>query len=140
MEKEAWNEFSGYETVMLATSEGDQPRVRPVTLIRYRGSFWVATGARSAKVSQIRANPKIEFCLNLRSVAGNGHVRVAGSGEVVADQAIKEELARHVAFFADYWEGADDPTYALIRISPQEVEHLRPGEMLPHRFSVREGV
>ncbi len=138
IEKEAWDEFSGYETVMLATSEGDQPRVRPVTLIRYRDSFWVATGAESAKVAQIRADPKVELCLPLQSDAGNGYVRVAGSGEVVDDKKTKEELARYIRFFADYWEGADDPTYALIRISPREVEYLQPGDMLPKRFSVRE--
>jgi len=140
MEKEAWDKFSGYETVMLATSEGDQPRVRPVTLIRHRDSFWVATGAESAKVAQIRANPKVEFCLPLKSEEGNGYVRVGGSGEVVDDQRIKEDLACHIEFFANYWKGADDPTYALIKISPREVEYMRPGEMLPHRFPVQEGV
>lgn len=139
-EKEAWDKFSGYETVMLATSEGGRPRVRPVTLIRYRDSFWVAAGAESTKIAQIRADPKVEFCLLLQSGAGNGYVRVAGSGEVVDNQKIKEELACHIEFFADYWKGADDSTYALIKISPREVEYLRPGEMLSHRFPIREGV
>lgn len=140
IEKEVWKRFADYETVMLATAEGDQPRVRPVTLIRYESAFWVATGTDSVKTAQISANPKVEFCLSLNNEAGNGYVRVAGKAELVADHLAKERLARHIEFFADYWSGPDDPTYSLIRISPREVEYLRPGEMLARRFLVREAV
>jgi general stress protein 26 len=63
-------------------------------------------------------------------------VRVAGLGDVVTDQGPKEKLFAHTDFLADYWEGADDPSYALIQIIPVEVEYMRPGDMDAQRFGV----
>jgi len=41
---ESWFRFQ--QVVYLATSEGDQPRVRPVSLINFKRRFYVITGAR----------------------------------------------------------------------------------------------
>jgi len=136
VKKEAWSYFKGYQTVMLATAEGGHPRVRPVTLINYDHKFWVATGTNSAKVREMRGNPNIEFCLQFQGEAGGGYVRVAGLGDVVTDQGPKEKLFAHTSFLADYWEGADDPSYALIQIIPVEVEYMRPGDIDAQRFGV----
>ena len=42
--KEMLEEFGDLQHVVLATVDGDQPRVRPVTLISLDGRFWVTTG------------------------------------------------------------------------------------------------
>jgi hypothetical protein len=57
-------------------------------------------------------------------------------GEVVTDQGTRERLFAHTDFLADYWEGADDPSYTLIQIIPVEVEYMRPGDMDVQRFEV----
>jgi general stress protein 26 len=136
IKKEAWSHFKDHQYVMLATAEGGHPRVRPVTLINYDHKLWVATGTNSAKVREMRGNPNIEFCLQFQGEAGGGYVRVAGLGEVVTDQGTKERLFAHTDFLADYWEGADDPSYALIQIIPVEVEYMRPGDMEAQSFGV----
>jgi len=41
--EEVWSQFEDFQHVFLATMEGDQPRVRPVTLINFDGKFWVTT-------------------------------------------------------------------------------------------------
>ncbi|MDH5375733.1 MAG: pyridoxamine 5'-phosphate oxidase family protein [Candidatus Bathyarchaeota archaeon] len=45
----------------MATIDGDQPRVRSVTLINFNGKFWITTDTWSEKVKQIQKNPKVEI-------------------------------------------------------------------------------
>lgn len=128
--------LQGYKFVYLATIEHDRPRVRPVTLIDYGESYWVATGANSAKVSQIKGNPNVELCFYKEEEKGSGYIRLSGIAEVVTDRAIKDELARNIEFFADYWDGSDDPNYCLLRITLREIELTMPGEMTAHKATI----
>ena len=59
LKEEVWSHFKDLQFVYLATTEGDQPRVRPVTLLYIDKKFWITTGTNSAKVKQIKANQKI---------------------------------------------------------------------------------
>jgi hypothetical protein len=45
---EVWSHFGELQHVFLATAEDDQPRLRPVTLIRLGGKLFVATGTGDA--------------------------------------------------------------------------------------------
>ena len=56
---EVWNYFKDSQYIFLATSEENQPRVRPVTLIYFDKKFWITTGTNNNKVAQIQKNPKI---------------------------------------------------------------------------------
>jgi len=136
IKQEAWSHFEDYQYVMLATTEGSQPRVRPVTLINFDKTFWIGTGTNSAKVKQIRNNSNIEFCLQFERDSGNGYVRVVGIANIVTDKKTKARLADHIDFFNNYWEGVDDPTYTLIQITPVEIEYRRSSEMAVQRFKV----
>ena len=50
-------------TYYLATSEGDQPRVRPFgTALLYQGRLYIQTGRVKDVSKQIAANPKVEIC------------------------------------------------------------------------------
>jgi general stress protein 26 len=128
--------LQGYNYIYLATIEHDRPRVRPVTLINHDESYWVATGANSAKVSQIKRNPNVELCLCKEEEKGSGYIRLSGTAEIVADHALKDELASNIEFFSDYWNGANDPNYCLLRISVRDIELTRPGEMTAHKATI----
>ena len=134
--QEVWKRFAGSQVVFLGTAEGEQPRVRPVTLINFDQKFWIATGTRSAKARQIRRNPNVEFCLQLQEGDKTGYVRVAGVAQVVHDRETKEELAEQMDFFAAHWKGVGDPDYTLLRISRVEVEYMPPGGTEAHTFIV----
>jgi len=136
IKQEAWSHFEDYQYVMLATTEGSQPRVRPVTLINFDKTLWIGTGTNSAKVKQIRDNSNIEFCLQFERDSGNGYVRVVGVANIVTDKKTKARLADHIDFFNNHWEGIDDPTYTLIQITPVEIEYRRSSEMAVQRFKV----
>ena len=62
-------------TYYLATTEGDQPRVRPFgTAHVFEGKLYIQTGKVKAVSRQILANPKVELCAFM-----NGEwIRVAG--------------------------------------------------------------
>ncbi len=134
--KEVWTHFKDMQRVYLATAEVDQPRVRPITLLDLDEKFWIATGTRSAKALQIQRNPNVEFCLPLREETGEGYIRVSGVASVITDQETRAQIGGRIPFLADYWEGAHDPDFCLIRITRVEVEYMKPGEDAAATFMV----
>ena len=134
--KEIWAQFQETQSVYLATTEADQPRVRPVTLLNLDQKFWIATSTRSAKTRQIRWNPNVEFCLPLHGSTGNGYLRIGGIATVVTDPATLDRVGSQIPFLTEYWQGPTDPDFSLIQITRVEVEYLRPGESEPTTFIV----
>ncbi|MEA3239392.1 MAG: pyridoxamine 5'-phosphate oxidase family protein [Candidatus Bipolaricaulota bacterium] len=135
LKKEALVHLSGDSSVMLATVDAEGPHVRPVTLIEFDNAYWIETGTTSAKIRQIRDNPKVELCLVFTDDTHNGYIRLSGSAKIVTDGTIRERVSSHTEFFADYWNGPDDPNFTLLRIMPTEVEYMRPKKMESHKFA-----
>jgi len=124
--KEAWSHFQDFQHVFLATVEGDHPRVRPVTLVYFENRFWITTGTKSAKVKQIKNNPKVEFCLLFKEKDMDCCLRVAGLAKIITDRETKAKIARHCDFFSKHWKDIDDPDYTLLEICPTEIEYVTP--------------
>ncbi len=123
--------LSGENNVFLSTTEGDQPRVRPVTLIENKGQFYILTGSNDAKIKQIAENAKVEVIKLVRYQNNVGYVRFSALAKIVQDPKIKEQLAKATSFFQKYWKTPKDPTFALIHLLPQKIEYLKPGQMIP---------
>ena len=69
------------ETYYLATSEGDQPRVRPFgTALIYKDKLYIQTGKVKAVSKQLKANPKAEIC----AFKDGKWLRI--SGELIEDE------------------------------------------------------
>lgn len=131
-----WGHFQPGQCVYLATAEGVQPRVRPVTLLNLEEKFWIATGSHSAKARQILRNPNVEFCYPLPTESGTGYIRVSGIATVVRDMEIIERIGNQIPFLTEHWTGIQDPDFRLIRITRVEIEYLEPGAMIPHTFII----
>src|SRR5947207_751002 len=68
----------------LATIDGDQPRLRPVSPVRTdRFTVYVANLRGYHKTAEIAANPKVELCY---LAANHDQVRITGVAEVLADR------------------------------------------------------
>ena len=68
------------QTYYLATTEGDQPRVRPFgTAIIYQDKLYIQTGKVKPVSKQLKANPKAEIC----AFKDGTWVRIAG--ELIED-------------------------------------------------------
>ena len=131
-----WSHFQPGQCVYLATAEGDQPRVRPITLLNLEEKFWIATSPRSAKSRQILRNPNVEFCYPLSADCSTGYIRVSGIASIARDADVIERIGNQIPFLNEHWEGTQDPNFCLIRITRVEIEYLEPGEMTPHTFIV----
>lgn len=76
------------KTYYLATTDADQPRVRPFgTVLLYDGKIYIQTGKVKSVSKQLAANPKAEIC------AFNGARWLRISGELVNDDDIKVKEA-----------------------------------------------
>ena len=122
------SQIENFQYVFLATIEGDQPRVRPVTLINFEGKFWVATETRSRKVKQIMKNPKVELSFVFKKENKNCCLRITGVAKIIEDRQVKAKLARHCDFFSRHWKSVDDPNYTLLQIIPSEITYVTPEE------------
>jgi uncharacterized pyridoxamine 5'-phosphate oxidase family protein len=114
LEKDRW--------VAFATVEGDQPRVRMMTVLFHKGKLWCFTSASSAKANQLRLDDKFEFVAH---TAGEGNVsslRATGRAEIVEDLAVKDELSTTFPVFKEHWRSSDDPDFMLLRLSIQSIE------------------
>jgi len=133
--KKAWSRIEGFQHVFLATDDNGHPRVRPVTLISFEKKLWIATDTGSAKVNQIRKNPKLEFSFAFKEKDQDCCLRVLGVAKIVRHKVVKAKLAAHLSFFKEHWKDPDDPNYTLLEICPREVECVTPDETLHVKFS-----
>jgi uncharacterized pyridoxamine 5'-phosphate oxidase family protein len=127
--QEIWKSFSGKPHIFLATIEGDQPRVRPVTLVHLQNKLFVTTGSNDAKVKQIKQNPKAEFCLMLEKEERKGTIRGECEARIVENKDVKAEVYNNISFAKEFWRSSEDPNYTLIWLQPKAFEYMKPGSV-----------
>ncbi len=107
----------------LATQDGDQPRVRPVSPVRTdRFTVYVANLRAYHKTQEIAANPRVELCyLDER----HDQVRITGVAEVVTDRAILEAIWAGNPLLRQYLGAVDNPDLIVYKIRPVRVRFMR---------------
>lgn len=121
--------FRKTQMVTLATCEGDQPRLRPMTLIVKDDRFFFATGSNDNKGKQLAENPKAEFCLTISNDANSGYLRGSGKMVAVKDEPTRKEIADWSEFIYNYWQDPTDPDYCLYEMLITQTRFMKPGEM-----------
>lgn len=107
----------------LATMDGDQPRVRPVSPVRTDGFVvYVANLKMYHKTVEIAANPKVELCY---LDAKHDQVRITGVAEVVSERAVLQEIWDANPLLRQYLGSLDNPALIVYRIIPQQVRFMR---------------
>jgi uncharacterized pyridoxamine 5'-phosphate oxidase family protein len=107
----------------LATLDGDQPRVRPITATWTEGfTVYFANLKRFAKTAELTANPKVELCFLSKN---DDQLRITGLAEPVTERAIQELAFQHDALLRQYLGNPDNPEFALWRIKPARVRFMR---------------
>ena len=108
---------------MLATIDGDLPRVRPISPLRTDGfTIYFASLRMYHKTGELEANSNVEMCF-----MGNGHdqVRLTGVCELVTDPAVRQDLWDTNPLLRHYLDSIDNPTLLIYRIDPTEVRFMR---------------
>lgn len=107
----------------LATVDGEQPRVRPVSPVRTEGfTVYVANLRGYHKTAELAANPRCELCY---LSPDHDQVRITGVAEVVEERALLEEIWRTNPLLRAYLGTPDNPDLVVYRIRPTRVRFMR---------------
>lgn len=108
---------------VLATIDGDQPRVRPVSPVRTDGFVvYVANMKFYAKTAQIAANPSVELCY---TDDHHNQLRITGVAEVLTDRVLLEEIWNASPLMRQYLGSLDNPQLIIYRIVPRQVRYMQ---------------
>jgi general stress protein 26 len=119
---------------MLATMDGDQPRVRPVSPCRNDGfTVYVASLRSSHKTGEIAHNHKAELCY---LAGGHDQLRITGIVEHVTDRATLEEIWNSYPLLRAFLGSLDNPELVMYRVVPQHVRFMREWALEYHDIAI----
>jgi general stress protein 26 len=108
---------------LLASIDGDQPRLRPVSPVRTEGfTVYVANLRQYHKTVEIAANPKVELCY---VDSGHNQVRITGVAEVLTDRQYLEDIWNENPLLRQYLGSVDNPALIVYRIRPVQVRYMQ---------------
>lgn len=106
----------------LATVEGNQPRVRPVSPVRTDGfTVYIANLKRYGKTRDIESNPLVELCYIDEE---HNQVRIAGIVQVVKDRALLQEIWNSNRLLQHYLGSIDNPELIVYKIVPTQIRFM----------------
>ena len=108
----------------LATSDGSQPFVRPVSpIIEDDMTIWLSTFSTSRKIGHIRQNPRV--CLAfVEQPQGDKAATVYGEARIVPDIKKKKKVWQLARFDLSqhFPEGPESKEFCLLEILPRKIE------------------
>jgi general stress protein 26 len=108
---------------VLATVEGSQPRVRPVSPVRTDGfTVFVANLRCYHKTAEIAANPRVELCY---MDDGHNQVRLTGVAEIVTERPLLEEIWNANPLMRQFLGSLDNPQLIVYRIRPVQIRYMQ---------------
>ena len=131
--------FKTQPLMYLATSENNQPRVRPMALIYYKNQSWCCSIGGRPKIDQIQNNNKIEFAVIAPERDDMSTIRGRGKASIEEKLETKKKLAEFIPWFSGYWNSYEDPNFVLIRLDLEEIEVQVPKERIFYTFNLENG-
>jgi uncharacterized pyridoxamine 5'-phosphate oxidase family protein len=120
---------------VLATVEGDQPRVRPVSPVRTDGfTVYVANLRRYGKTAEIAANPKVELCYTDEE---HNQVRITAEAEVVTEAGLLGEIWEGNPLLRAYLRTPENPELIVYRMKALRVRYMREWALEYHEVPIR---
>lgn len=108
---------------MLATMDGDQPRLRPVSPVRTDNfTVYVANLRRYGKTRELETNPKAELCY---TDDDHHQVRITATAEIVTDRRLLQEIWDTSPLLRAYLGSIDNPELIVYRFIPNSVRYMR---------------
>ena len=119
----------------LATTQGKQPRVRPMMpYLTDDGDLLLALLPQSRTIQQIKENPLVEICYVDRKMC---YCRVSGKATVSDDPEKKEAVWNNIPMLRQYFSGPQDPQFVLIEINTETAEVMSPTQKAPDFLSLK---
>ncbi len=118
----------------LATMDGSQPRVRPVSPVRTDGfDVYVANLRLYHKTLEIESNPRVELCY---LDSDHNQLRITGTAEIVTDLVLLQEIWDENALLRQFLGRIDNPQFVLYHISPSRVRYMREWALEYHEVPI----
>ena len=119
---------------MLATVEGDQPRVRPVSPVKVdRFTVYVANLRFYGKTSQIAENNKVELCYLDKA---HNQVRISALATILSDREEIEAIWEANPLLRQYLGSVDNPDLILYKMIPQSVHYMKEWALEYHEVNL----
>lgn len=107
----------------LASLDGDQPRLRPVSPVRTDGfTAYVANLKSYHKTAEIAANPKVELCYLDEH---HDQVRITGTAHIEKDAAVLHAIWEGNPLLRRYLGTPENPELIIYRVEPVRVRFMR---------------
>lgn len=114
---------------LLATTEGSQPRVRPMMpYLTDDGELLIALLGRSRTINQVQENPLVEICFVDRKM---WYSRITGEAKISQSAENKEILWNNIPMLKQYFSGPEDPNFVLLEVKIKQVEAMTPHQKDP---------
>src|SRR3989338_2815008 len=115
---------------LLATTENNQPRVRPMMpyLTEDGKQLLVALLSKSRTIPQVKKNPFVEVCFVDRKM---WYSRVSGKARVSDEKSVKESLWDNIPMLKQYFGGPQDANFVAMVIDIETVEASTPHQKAP---------
>ena len=107
----------------LATLDGDQPRLRPVSPVRTDDfTVYIANLRSYHKTRELEVNPRVELCYLDQQ---HDQVRLTGIAEVLDDRDMLQSIWDDTPLLRQYLGSIDNPQLIVYRIRPTRVRFMR---------------
>ena len=107
---------------MLATIDGNQPRVRPVSPVRTEGfTVYIANLKSYGKTTEIEKNPRVELCY---LDDDHNQVRITGEATTVTDRNLLQEIWNSNKLLQHYLGSIDNPELVVYKITPNRIRFM----------------
>lgn len=107
----------------LATVDGDQPRLRPVSPVKVDGFVIHVANLRSYhKTVELAANPRCELCY---VDDHHNQVRLTGVATLETDRAVLQEIWDSNPLLRSYLGSLENPELLVYRIVPGRVRYMK---------------
>ena len=119
---------------MLASMDGDQPRVRPVSPVKTTDfTAYIASFRSSHKTGEINENGKVELCYMDER---HNQLRITGVAQVVANRAVLGEIWDANPLLRQFLGSIDNPALIVYRIDPVRVRYMQEWALEYHEVPV----
>ena len=118
---EVWPYFEAGGLANIATIDGDQARVRMMSLNVHDNKLWLVTRSGDDKIGQIKKNPKVEFTFAVRGKERTGCLRATAEAIIIEDPDRRKEVSSSIPWFSGYWKSSEDPDFTLIRLDLKKI-------------------
>ena len=105
-------------TFYVATTDGNQPRVRPFGLvIEHENKLWFGTANTKEVYRQLMANPRIEISATSPTMEW---VRLSGQAVFESNAEVKRKAFELLPMLANIYQGSEDPVFEVFYLAEAE--------------------